>query len=194
MLKAGGYKSAESYVREYRGACERRGHGFDVVLARAARDTIRSCMRGIGGPVRAAPLPFQQLRHLPGDDGPWSSGGPLFPRNLMVLGAWFMLREVEAATAKVENVKVDTSEVLGEPRVHWSLPASKTDQAALGVNRSHGCLCVGKADPLCPAHAAWDQQRRLLLKFGVKQADGSTVLPEGLPFFPNGQGQGCSKE
>ena len=50
MLKAGKYKSAESYVREYKGACERQGHNFDGVLARAARDTIRSCMRGSGQP------------------------------------------------------------------------------------------------------------------------------------------------
>ena len=144
--------------------------------------------------MRAAPLPFQQLRHLPGDDGPWTTGGPVFPRNLVVLGAWFMLREIEAAAARASHVDLVTSEVLGEARVHWSLPASKTDQAALGVNRSHGCLCVDKADPLCPAHAAWDHHRRLLLRFGVKGEHGNLELPEGFPFFPNAQGRTCSKE
>ena len=191
VLKAGKYKSAEGYLREYKGLCERSGHGFDGPLNRALKDAIRSCQRGLGGPVRALPLPFEKLRDLPGDDGPWSAGGPLFPRNLVVVGSWFMMRELEISTLKCGMVQIVESEVLGEPRVSCSLPASKTDQKALGVTRTHGCLCTVRPDPLCPAHAAWDQARRLRLLLKLNVMDS---LPSDLPFFPNAELRETTKE
>ena len=41
---------------------------------------------------------------------------------------------------------------------------------------------------MCPAHAAWDQKRRLREKFGARACE------DGFPFFPDRRGRQCSKE
>ena len=130
VLKAGRYKSSESYFAIYKAEAERRSFVWTPAEQRAMRDAVRSCQRGLGGPQRALPLPFEKLDLLPGGGQPWVGGGPIAPRNLVVLGSWFMLREVEAANAKVGDVVVTVRD--GCPRVTWSLPASKTDQKAAG--------------------------------------------------------------
>ena len=106
------------------------------------------------------------------------------PRNLVVLGSWFMLREVEAANARVKDVSVVVRD--GCPRVVWSLPASKTDQRAAGVSRAHGCACTGTPKPSCPAHAAWAHASSLRTRFGEISPDS--------PFFPDVHGRICTKE
>ena len=184
VLKAGRYKSAETYVTTYKAESERRGHQWGPIEQRAARDAIRSCSRGLGGPQRALALPFKRLGELPGQRSPWSPRGPVSPRNLVVLGAWFMLREAEAAHARVEDVTIFVES--GRPRVVWSLPASKTDQRATGVSRAHGCSCDGAPRFDCPAHAAWDQATMIKQVFGEVSGD--------FPFFPNEFGQHCTKE
>ena len=94
-LKAGGYRSADSYLSLYRSTCARHGHGFGPELAVAARDAARLCNRGLGGPVRATPLPLRQLHRLSGSRDPWVRGGPCSPRNALVTGTWWLLREIE---------------------------------------------------------------------------------------------------
>merc|ERR1712051_433887 len=106
MLKAGGYRSAAGYLSLYRGTCARAGHGFGPELATAARDAARSCIRGLGAPMRASPLPLERLHELDGDRTPWIAGGPCSPRNTIVVGTWWLLREVELATLRVSLVEV----------------------------------------------------------------------------------------
>ena len=60
-LKEGKYHSAVLYFSAYKTEAERQGHTFDAVMCRQVADYKRSCTRGIGGPVRAKPLPFQRL-------------------------------------------------------------------------------------------------------------------------------------
>ena len=184
VLKAGRYRSAETYLGIYKAEAERRGFGWSDLEVRAARDAKRSCQRGLGGPQRALPLPFRRLGELPGGWEPWVGNGPMGPRNLVVLGAWFMMREVEAANALSKDVTIHISQ--GKPRVTWSLPASKSDQRATGTTRSHGCSCQEVPLPTCPAHAAWEQTSRLKAKFGARYLE--------LPFFPDLRGGVCSKE
>ena len=191
-LKFGRYRSAAGYLSQYRVECERRGFFVDQLMQRAIRDSTRSCLRGLGGPVRALPLPFDRLRLLPGSRAPWSPLGPVSPRNLIVLGSWFMVREVEAAHTLAEHVTVKLDS-LGRPRVEWFLPVSKTDQEAVGALRVHGCSCISAADPSCPGHAAWDHLTYLKGCFGVGVGQ-ARVLPPGVPMFPNEKGEVCTKE
>ena len=170
ILKAGRYRSAETYLGIYKAEAERRGFRWTELEARAAKDAKRSCQRGIGG--------------LPGGWEPWVGHGPVGPRNLVVLGSWFMLREVEAANTLAKDITIQL--VNGKPKVTWMLPASKTDQRAVGVARSHGCSCREEPVPSCPAHAAWDHACRLKEQFGEGYLDR--------PFFPDMRGQVCSKE
>ena len=191
-LKYGRYRSAAGYLSQYRVECERRGFFVDSLMQRAIKDSTRSCARGLGGPVRALPLPFDKLRLLPGCRTPWSASGPLSPRNFVVLGSWFMMREVEAAHTLASNVSVKLDD-LGKPRVEWFLPVSKTDQEAVGALRVHGCSCTSAVDRSCPGHAAWDQLTFLKERFGVKKGE-VVVLPVGLPMFPNVEGEMCHKD
>ena len=128
--------------------------------------------------------PLGRLSKLDGRDTPWVSSGPVGPRNMIVLGAWFMMREIEAANARVKDVVVHVHG--GRPKVVWSLPASKTDQKACGVSRSHGCICDGTPLPSCPGHAAWAQASLLRRLF--------PHLSDDMPFFPNSVGKVCTKE
>ena len=191
VLKSGGYASAANYFAAYKGLCERSGCSFDSSMLRAVRDGVRSATRGLGGPVRAAPLPFDQLRKPSDGHVPWHPGGPVGSRNFVVLGSWFMLREIEAASTLAEHVTVVEDVGDGTPKVVWELPTSKTDQKALGTVRSHGCCCRAGFDRLCPAHSAWDQLLLLRRRFG---SGPMQRLPPGLPLFPDMGGNKCSKE
>ena len=63
--------------------------------------------------------------------------GPKFPVHMILLATMFVLREVEAANARVSHVIVDR----GEKQAHWRLPATKTDYKELGTSRTWGCIC-----------------------------------------------------
>ena len=202
VLKAGGYRSAETYLQAYRTAADRAECPFGASELRAVRDAARSCKRGLGGPVRAMPLPFERLGEavLPDSDTPWVPGGPVGPKNAILLGSWFLMREAELAGAKAHNLKVVTRGSR-PPLVQWSLPASKTDQQALGVARTHGCCCSSEPRRRCPVHSAWDQLLILEERFpscfaNRAQRDSSTppvCTDELLPLFPTTEGQVCGK-
>ena len=190
-LKAGGYRSAASYISAYRGHAERAGQTLYGPELRACRDAIRSCERGMGGPIKPRPLPFHRLRELPGMRAPWVQTGPLAPRNAMVLGSWFLTREIELSCARACLLTLVT--VDGKLTVQWTLPASKTDTRAEGVARTHGCSCSpGSISPACPAHAALDQLQFLQLAFPKRWKDGKP--DSDLPLFPNAAGAVCTKE
>ena len=203
VLKAGGYRSAETYLQAYRTAADRAECPFGGPEVRALRDATRSCKRGLGGPVRALPLPFERLGEdvLPNSEAPWSSKGPLGPKNAVILGAWFLMREAELSGARACNIQV-VLRGAAPPLVQWSLPASKSDQAALGVARTHGCCCSSVPLRRCPVHSAWDQllilEEKFPSSFKTRGNDDKEVPPvcvdEGLPLFPAVDGSTCAKE
>ena len=98
-LKKGTYHSAKNYLSAYKVEAERRGYTIDSWTARAITDYGRSCTRGLGGPIKAAPLPFEALEHLPYHEPPVVAQGPLGPRNFIIMGSWWLTREVELSTA-----------------------------------------------------------------------------------------------
>ena len=66
-LKEGHYRSASSYIVTYKVEAQRLGYSWGDPLHRALKDVTRSCERGLGPPLRAQPLPFDQLARLPAD-------------------------------------------------------------------------------------------------------------------------------
>ena len=190
-LKAGGYRSASVYLSCYKTWSARHGHEWTAVLQQAFQDAVRSCERGLGGPVKARALPFDRLGSLPGGDTPWVPGGPLRPRNAMVLGAWFLTREIELSAASAAALEVSFPRP-GVPQVRFHLPASKNDLMAVGTAREHGCACLGTPVPFCPAHTAWDHLSFLRDRFPAFWHADSTPLD--LPLFPTSSGTACSKE
>ena len=190
-MRAGGYRSAAGYLSLYRSTCARVGHGFGPDLALVARDAARSCARGLGGPIRASPLPLDRLHLLSGSRAPWVAGGPCSPRNAIVVGSWWLLREVELATMRASLVDTSVS-AEGLPVIALTLPASKTDQLARGVARGHRCRCVDLAAAFsCPAHAVLDQLLFLQRQFPEHWSGGRA--DRDLPLFPQLSGGACSK-
>ncbi len=98
-LKAGRYRSASVYVSAYKSWTARHGHDWSTSLQQSFQDAIRSCERGLGGPIKARALPFSRLGELPGGDAPWVAGGPMRPRSAIIIGSWFLTREIELSSA-----------------------------------------------------------------------------------------------
>ena len=155
-------------------------------MQRAARDAVRSCERGMGPPVQAQPLPLMMLGGLPGGVPPWTPGGPANPRNAMVVGSWFLLREVEVSTARAAHVTVTGTGERPGAVATVTLPVSKTDAQALGTTRSHRCACLGSASPGCPVHSLLDQLGWLQDAFPRSFLRGKPSLD--LPLFPRPDG------
>jgi len=187
-LHAGGFRSAATILSQYKVDGERRGQQLGPEMVRLSADLVRACRRGQGPPIRAAPLPLERFGELPGGSDPWVPGGPVGPRNALVVGAWWMLREVEAANLRAALVTVVPAIV---PTATLHLPASKADSGAAGVSRSHACLCAGSPGPACPVHAAWDQQLVLRARFPARAAAPGSQ--PSLPFFPDSEGQPVAK-
>jgi len=112
-------------------------------------------------------------------------------RNAMIIGAWFLTREVELSTALAASAEL-TFPARSVPLIRWHLPASKTDVRATGTAREHGCACGPTPSPACPAHAAWDQVHFLQVHFPHRWEGGRPAAD--LPLFPNSDGKACTKE
>ena len=188
-LKAGHYRSHASVVSQYKVDAEQRGQPVDGVLCRIIADINRSCRRGLGPPVRALALPFDCLDELPGGMQPWCEHGPVGSRNCMVVGSWWLLREIEASTLRACLVTLEAKEF---PCAVLLVQASKSDTEALGVARAHSCICkAGCPCKDCPAHAVWDQL--LLLRHLFPARHVGERPDDSLPLFPTAEGKVCSK-
>jgi len=91
-----------------------------------------------------------------------------------------MTRSIEMTAARVKHMEINVKLL----RVHWALPASKTDVQALGVSRSHCCLCSSHPHliMICPFHTAVAYLKIL------KNAFGANENFDDFPLFPNGNG------
>ena len=186
-LKAGRYSTAVQYLNHYKGRGEREGYTLDPALLRVYTDVVRSCKRGVGGPIKALALPLLRLGELNiEDDLPWLSNGPVGSASAMIAGSWFLAREVELSTTRARLVSLETG-VDGEKAIRWYLPASKNDPEARGVSRAHGCACVpGITLQSCPYCAVEAQLHRLKRLFPDRwQGD---VPDLDLPLFPTSTG------
>ena len=102
----------------------------------------------------------------------------------MILGAWFLCREVELACLRASLVEV--GQVSGRLAVTLTLPVSKTDPAAAGTARSQKCQCGQKPTPACPVHCLMDQLGFLRRRFPSRWC--GEVPDEDLPLFPDEAG------
>jgi len=188
-LKAGGYRSASAVLYLFKADAERRGEVISPSLARLFSDVHRSCARGRGPAVAAAPLPLHRLSELRGGPAPWSENGPIGPQNAIVCGAWWMLRELELATARASLLEIRPG---CPPVAVLTLPASKNDQEGVGTVRALACICLaGPPRRDCPCHAAWDQ--KLLLQRAFPSRHRGQVPDNTLPLFPTRSGEPAAK-
>ena len=102
-----------------------------------------------------------------------------------------MTREVELSTTRAALITL-VEDGQAEPSVQWQLPASKSDQQALGVARTHGCACGGTISTGCPFHAIKGQLERLRRMFPQRWT--GTAFDVDLPLFPDVEGTAVTKE
>ena len=191
-LKAGGYRSAPAYLSVVRQAAERAGQVLTPDVELALKDARRACLRGVGPAHRVEGLPLARLHELPDDPAPWAIGGPRAPKRAIILGSWWLTREIELANARAAHVQF-----AGDPIdliAAWALPVSKADQEARGRERRHGCTCGrGQFAAMCPAHLMWRHRAALRAWFPERHSSGGVPLVD-LPLFPDAAGNPCTKQ
>ena len=185
MLKRGGYTSGATYLSAIRSWSRECAVGEGPGVAEETQRAKRSLERGRGPVRQSRSLQLDRLGMLASAGTQWPKEGPLEPLATLVLGTWFLLREIELAAAKLCDLTVD----LAASQVSLRIPASKTDTAGLGSTRAHKCICAG---PCYLAHCP--------LRAGLCVLDSASHLarlhsspPDLFPLFPNHQGRHCSK-
>ena len=142
ILKKGGYRTADQYLYCIKKQHVLLGHEWSPQLSAILADLRRSCKRGLGPAIQAAPLvrgagpsAFHH-RKIRGMEG------------AVTVGCAWLLRDIEMAALQVEDIKFTAGQDCGEATLRiWS---SKTDSAAQGVDRTLPCLCP---NPWCPVKA-----------------------------------------
>lgn len=155
-------------------------------LAVAGRDCTRAVLRGIGPAKQCGVFEggLAAVCALKLGVAPLVTDGPIGPGRMMVIGTFFLLREVEASLLLWKSVVINR-----DTQTVWiHLAASKTDPLALSVWRYWGCVCSAGAT-ICPYHSAIEQDALLteLVKRVGKSADD-------VPFFPTCTGRVVAKE
>ena len=192
-LKWRGYRSADIYLYLSKTVAERHGCVIDAITRRALTDVIRSCKRGIGPAKRCEGLVFEIMGDLPASQAAWCTGGPWRPRAALILGAWWMLREVEFSNAELRSVSFNRR----LRSASWTLPTSKADVSALGETVTHGCCCRWDGNfrapsPLCPYHLLLEHMKCQFRRYRSRFDSAGWALP-GYPLFPDEHGDVCSK-
>ena len=117
--------------------------------------------------------------------------GPIGPMITIIVGSWFLAREVELATSRACLVRITEASADRPATVSWSLPASKSDLRADGVERIHKCACSGPASG-CPVCAMRNHLAFLRRAFPSHVRGDS--FARDFPLFPNEKGEVCAKE
>ena len=144
VLKAGRYRSAAHYMYAVKKQHVSFGHAWGANLELAMKDCIRSCMRGLGPATQAQPL-------LLADGAWWKEARPARLREgpaAVIVGCWWLMREIELANMRHEDVSYEKGESCGTATVN--LPVSKADVTAKGTRRTLECACP---IALCPVRA-----------------------------------------
>ncbi|CAE7823377.1 unnamed protein product [Symbiodinium sp. CCMP2592] len=185
-MRKGRYRSAQNYFDAAVTYQEHfRGELVDPLVRRAIRRYAKAVVRGLAGSKLKAIFPAMRLEPLL-DPSPASAAEPWAPwkaahsADALLLAVWFMLREIEFAAARTEDMEA------GEDWVLLRIPLHKTAQGGERelTARQLRCACGIQSRPMCPAHAALRHVSRL-------KAAGLWV--RGGPLFPDAAGNTWAK-
>ena len=168
ILWAADYRTTVDIAEQARAEFIARGGEWTGMLDRAFKCAKRGALRGLGPVRHTAAFPWERLKELSNTERPRCADGPMWPRRLDVIACAWLLREIEAGNAALGDVRVEPGGV-----VIFTLPASKSDPAALGVARTHRCACGKRnCDPavlehdMCPACQLIEQAEFVRASFG----------------------------
>ena len=178
------FRSADGYLNAARQAFVSNGGQVTDTLRLLCCNLARAARRGQGPPRQSSGLPLERCGELPGGPEPCARRGPTHPKAAIVVGAWWLLREIELSVMTLGQV---TDNPAGS--VHISLPASKCDAVGDGATRSHVCVCdlAPAAASICPACTVRTQVS------ARKGELGEHAHWQGEPLFPDINGARCTK-
>ena len=160
LMKLDGYRSFGNYSSWAKGHHIELGHDWTQQLAHELTQAGRSLSRGLGPSRQSAAFDLERLALSPGVAS-LKLGSPIFPKQAILLGSLWVLREIELAWAKWGDIRIDSVSKV----VHWTLTASKTDPAAKSCTRKWGCLCTEFGSHLCPYHVMYEYRDCLARRF-----------------------------
>ena len=100
-FKEGGYRSFRNFLSNAKEMHVLEGHEWSELLKFTARKATRSVERGMGPSRQSAPFVLDQLLEVASSATICGiPGAPLGWPNLLVIGTFFMLREIEVAAAR----------------------------------------------------------------------------------------------
>ena len=155
LFKHGGYKSFKNYVSRIKEVHVESGFIWGQNLQFASKRCVRSVLRGLGGPSRSEAFDLDKVsEYLTHRNHTTAVDGPMSPLAAVVVGTYFLLRELELSSIDLDDVSfTDDSCTL-------SLPVSKVDWQAKGCRRTWTCIC--QLSHPCPVHILklYDDARR----------------------------------
>ena len=182
-LKAGAYRSAGLYFQAAV-AHQLRFYQQPVspFIRAVIRDVTRSIKRGLGPASVKKGFNLVTLSSLvdPEDDRPFDIDSVAHITDMMIIGSWFMLRELEISFARDSHLCLHGNEV------HLLVPVHKTSTQGSLTVRVLQCACSVQMHPLCPWHAT---ERHLVRVLGHPRRAGDTFFP----LFADSQGKTMSK-
>jgi len=185
LMKADGFRSFGNYASWAKAEHISRGHAWSQQLGLELKAALRSVGRGLGPPRQSRPFDLLAIASDMSKTPSSTSGSPLFPSFAVLLGALWVLREIEIAWAVWADVFISESLM----KVSWTLPVSKTDPGAKSCTRTWGCMCAHLSPAVCPYHAFVEYRSALLEFFGPSRAP----LSAAAPVFPHSQGKVVTK-
>ena len=181
ILHKANYRTAMAHVHQAVIIFKERGGTPSPALTRAVQRAGRACARGSGPARHTLPFPVEDLARLPNGPEPWAKDGPSHPRRTLLLGCWWLIKEIELSNRLIKDVSFS-----GSGHASWNLSASKSDPRALGATRTHQCACGQTAN--APGAIGTNMCPHCCLK---EQADFATSLAKGdslSPLFPTPRG------
>ena len=182
-LKAGGYRSSQLYFQSAINYQLRTLHETVHPLLRSLiRDMNRSIKRGLGpSQLKHGFDPFLITGLIDSNDSdPFDLDKVSHLTDAIILGVWFMLREIEIANCLFHHMVLEGNEL------HLILPVHKTSTEGSFTARILRCGCRSRLHRMCPWHCA----ERHLIRLAGHPAFRSGC---SFPFFPDHEGRVISK-
>ena len=137
VLKESHYSSTKNYISAIKRHHRLLGFEWSDQLDLAYSSFVASTQRGIGPGKQSSPLPFNKFAGADLNREVGRDDFPVQPGWASALFTFFLLRELECATAEYRDIVVDRT----DKKVRTHLSVSKNDPRALGCERARGCAC-----------------------------------------------------
>jgi hypothetical protein len=148
-LKQGHYRTAKAYLLLAKQMHVRAKHPWSDVLQDVLQQCVRSVERGLGPSRSAADFRLEDVGAFSCRDEPVVSGGPIAPRDAVVVASLWMMRGLEAASVLAEQVQLDSEKLCAT----IELGPTKMNPTGRDCPRSLVCGCASAGSAMCPYHS-----------------------------------------